>query len=350
MVSIIKNIIEQLFAEKHRTAIVDPRTPVEQAKDYLYGKDITLDTGSTSLGQRLTAPPFEPYNQQATSACGAYSGSHIRKLNESVENFPLVWYRARSNYSGEGMYTKEAIEFAAKANTFPIPGYLPYLTEGFANSMNSLSIIDLDRKTNVDYFQIAPYDADAVFTAVDNGYATIVGIYCTLNEWAEEMYARDFTTISLAPVHHFLAAIPNSHHMKDGYEWISVLESAQYGGWKMRHIRKDFLEKRMFLGGGFYHKPENTPAIPATHERVKPNGYCQYGQKNDAVLTLQNFLRDTGFLDAKYTTSYYGPRTSKAVLDWQLKNIVDIDKYTLNSYGGKYWGPVSVKRVNELYI
>jgi hypothetical protein len=318
---------------------VDVRTEEEKSRDYIYGLDIQLPRGG--YGKRIKKLPFEAYDQQRTLACGAYAASHARRLETKEENYPLAWYRTRSNFPAGGMFIKEVLELIAYAKTFPFPKKLPAkLTEAFANAMAlEPAIVTKDRSR--EYFSIKPYDADGVFDAVNNGFPVLLAFYSTTREWAEEMIPTDTVWINTAAVRHYVIAIPNSFHNKDGHEWVSVVDSARQGGLSLRHVRKDFLQKRMYLGAGFVRKAEIKKAkLPDL-----PTQGCQYGQRNSAVLALQKYLVSQSLMEERHTTGYYGNVTAAAVLRWQLDNIQDVNYAELVYLEGKHWGPLSVKAV-----
>ena len=68
-------------------------------------------------------------------------------------------------------------------------------------------------------------------------------------------------------------------------------------------------------------------------------GKARYGEKSMNVSDIQKKL---GVIQ----TGYYGPITAKAVLEWQLKNVVDSPE-VLKSLGGRIFGPKSVAVMNK---
>lgn len=338
MVTKMIDLIKQYFNPHTVDAVADPRPAAEKRKDYVYGKDIVLAHGGQK--KRLANPPIEPLHQGATSACGAYSATHGRILETGEKNNPLVWYRTRTNYPYEGMFTKDVLKLMAKGEVVDSK-FASRPFERVANRMPYLDVFNGKRSEEMEYYTISPFDADAVFDAVSNGRPTLISYFCTLREWGmQEMVVRDTTTKSVAPVRHFNMVIPNSNHFKDGYEWVSTLESSPYGGHTMRHIRKDFLQKRMWIGGGFSMPIKKSK----TQVTVKATQRCQKGQRNEAVQKLQRMLTQLGYMDERHNTGYYGVITSKAVLLWQLDNL-KFDSEKLVQWNGEYWGPLSVSHV-----
>lgn len=336
------SLIRQLFEPRSIQVAIDPRPSSEKAKDFYYGEDILLPKANT--GKRITKLSFKPYNQKQTFACGAFAASHARLIYENRETEPAVWYRSRTNYPGAGMYLKDVLKLASKASE---ERFNVEYTEQAFNAMPLKELFDNDRDTKYQYAQINPYDADAVWSAVSNGFPVIIAFYATNKEWVEEMYEREWTTVNLAPVRHYVTVLPNSNHEKDGKEWVSVVDSSPSNGFALRHLTKDFIKKRMYLGGGFYY-----PATSAPAKKVKsnPTQRVEYGQRNSGVITLQSMLNELGLMQSLHITGYYGNITARAVLTWQLANLVNADKEQLKAWEGKYWGPSSINRVKELYF
>lgn len=317
----------------------DVRTVEEKSRDYVYGQDLQLPGGSPS--KRIKKLPFEAYDQQRTSSCGAHAAAHARRLETREVTFPLVWYRSRSNFPKTGMFLKDVLELLAHAKTYLAPANIPQrLTEEYANAME-LQDVMADKDRTREYFSIKPYDANAVWEAVSNGFPTVISFYSTIREWGEEMVPMDEVWPSTARVRHYVVALPNSVHSREGYEWVTVVDSSRQGGFSMRHIRKDFLEQRMYHGGGFV----RATTLKVTKPKDLPTRNCAYGDKSEAVLALQKYLVTQGLMEERHTTSYYGNITAKAVLQWQLDSIVGINVAELIYLEGKHWGPLSVKAV-----
>ena len=319
----------------------DIRTEAEKSKDYIYGQDILLPAATAS--KRIKKLSFTPYDQQGTSACGAFSAAHARLIESGERTDPLVWYRSRSNYSKPGMFLKEVLELIAYAQTFPKNSSAPSeLTEEFANSLPYLPPFITKDKSR-EYFQIKPYDADGVFSAVTAGHPTLMTFFCTYDEWQDELVPKDRVWASTARVRHYVVALPNSAHSRDGYDWVSVVDSSPAHGYSLRHVRRDFIEQRMYLGGGFVAPSKVITLKP----KSLPTRSCKYGDKSIDVLALQEYLVTQGLMSVRNMTSYYGNITARAVLDWQLQNIKGLSLVEIAELDGKNWGPKSILAVTN---
>jgi hypothetical protein len=341
----VLTLLKQLFGEKFRDVLNDPRSQLEKLNDYKVGTDVILTASASAEGKRITKLPFKAYNQGKSSACGAFAASHARRLFEGEQTFPYQWYRARTNYDYEGMYLKDVLKLMAQAMIFEPKKAYNTLTEKEANALAYTKVYDEKRKDKYEYAQIDSYDADSIFSAVNEGYPVVFAFYSTVNEWKEIMEPTDVVTLFTAPVRHFVVALPNSTHLKNGKEWLSVIDSSPNKGFSLRHVSKDFIKQRSYLGAGFYY-PSKTRKTKVT---VVPQKAVKFGDNNAFVLDLQMFLYQTGYLSKVHTTSYYGPKTAQAVLTWQADNLLNVPMLELFELKGRYWGPKSIKRANELH-
>jgi hypothetical protein len=244
------------------------------------------------------------------------------------------------------MFVKEVVRLAAKADAVlpdvDLQAVSSLITEESVNAIPFKNLFENKRDEKFEYVQIKPYDADAVVDAVTNGHAVIISFYCTLNEWDKEMEVEDVTSPAVAPVRHFVAALPNSYHTHEGKSWISVIDSSPHGGHHLRHVTVDFLKNRMFLGGGFYY-PSKTGKKPI---KYIPGNSVKFGEKSVDVMNLQEYLVRNGLMTSNNVTGYYGNITARAVLEWQLKNLEN--SVAMRQLQGHYWGPRSINRAKEL--
>lgn len=343
----IKRFVEYHRTEKIQDTLRDDRPYKERELDYINGLDIVL----TAKGEnkRITKLPIQYYNQGSSSACGAHAAAHGRLLTEGNKTNPFDWYRLRTNYSGPGMYLKDVLKLKAEADvTEPLSSSLR-LTEAQANATQYKDLFN-KRQEKYDYYTIHYYDGDEVWSAVSNGLATTVSLYATGSEYTDEPRVLDWgLTLSWAPIRHFVEAIPYSNHTIDGVRYISVVDSSPFGGHTLRHISIDFLNERMYLGGGYYIK-RGAPRKRTPKEL--PIEKVEMFNRGDDVTVLQQFLNAEGLQESKHITGYYGPITARNVMEWQLRNVNEMKGYTakeLADLRGEYWGPASIKAVKKIY-
>lgn len=339
----MKNIIAYLLGPKFHNAVPDTRSQDKKAKDHKYGLDVAA--GSIKVGEKINTLPFVPLNQLQTLSCGAHAAAHGRRLENIGEApSPLIWYRARSNYSDGGMYLQDVLRMEQKAKSVP---YTTYPTEKYgieymANQLPNIIQYDDIRDEDYAYVQINPYDSRSVFEAVSAGHAPTISFFATVNEWnTQELTLKDSVSVWYAPVRHYIKALPNSVYEKDGDLWLTAIDSSPQGGHVRREVPMAFLTNRMYVGAGYVYKKNVAP--PAPIATTIPDQKCNYGQRNAAVLKLQTYMFEKGRMAKEHQTGYYGPITASAVLKWQLEHMANYPD--LPSLQGKWWGPASIERV-----
>ena len=255
----------------------------------------------------------------------------------------LVTYRQRSNYPQAGSIATDIydkLRAGIKAHSFfPTP-------EGFTEAQATAMPLTAGEKILKDfnYFQITNYGT--VPGEVAAGKAVSIFIYATTEEWSQE-YVEAKETLSItdsrATVRHCVCLVPEGDFMENGKQWLTVHDSAWFGGRSLRYISLNFLLTRAFYAGKVY--ATGTLPTPPAPVATLPTTPCQYGDRGSAAVeALQAFLVKEGKLDAQYVTGNYLALTAKAVLWWQLEHW---EKFSVNvpqllDWAGKYWGEQSI--------
>jgi hypothetical protein len=195
----------------------------------------------------------------------------------------------------------------------------------------------LDERGNQDFYLVAP--------DIAAGKAVAIFIYATEEEWAQEyVQIKDPNLVATsAYVRHCVCLMPNGDFTENGNPWLSVHDSAKFGGRHLRYMSHDFLLKRAYFSVKAY-AVDALPPAPTPEPVMKPTSVCRVNDKNDAVKLLQGFLMSEGKLHPEYVTGLYGPITAKAVLWWQLERWQKFNGGIpeLLDLGGKYWGKQSI--------
>jgi len=202
----------------------------------------------------------------------------------------------------------------------------------------------IDKATGKQLLENVPVD-------VASGKAVPIFIYATEKEWSQEYVevGTESVTLQDAEVRHCVCIIPQGDFTKDGKKWLTVQDSAKFGGRGMRYVEYDtFFLNRCYFASKVY--ATDTLPVPVTEIiMAKPTTPCALGDRNIAVLYLQQFLVNEGKLAPEYATRYYGAITAKAVLWWQLEhwNEFDVPVPKLLEWNGQYWGEGSIKIINK---
>lgn len=161
---------------------------------------------------------------------------------------------------------------------------------------------------------------------------------------------------------HSVCAIGGSGCIVDGKEGFFINDSAFFKGRVTRFgLTIRFITKEFWTKNGWgamlprFVEPlekkilENKPYVPVEYITLPAN----QGEEGDHVRAIQNALIRLGHNITSGATGFYGTETAKAVLSFQVSNAQKFFKlnntYTseaLRSFGGKYFGTLSVKVIN----
>jgi len=336
------------------SALPDDRPQVLKDKDYS-ADEVAMAVAVTPFRneriRELTATIFDQWYVGSCVPHGFYTQLEYEGIvSKGFNQSQLRAYRKRSNYPGGGsigadMYNQIR---AGQSNDFPTPrGF----TDAQANAMPYIAGTKLlpdwkyyqyiDKKTGLLTPEKIPADVAA-------GKAVAIFIYASDSEWSKEyVEATDNVSLGNAEVRHCVCIIPKGDFEKNGKNWLSVHDSARFGGRHLRYISEDFLMKRCYFAAKVLKAGEAEPIEPVTEE--KPLVPCEMGDRGQNVKALQAFLVKEGKLESQYLTGYYGAITAKAVLWWQLENWGEFSSNIpqLLEWGGKYWGGQSIAIINK---
>lgn len=330
-------------------ALPDDRPQEKREKDYR-SVEIAAASIATFMNVKPAALFATVFDQWYVGSCvphGFYTMLEYEGiLPPTFNQSQLRAYRKRSNYPVPGSIGVDMLDKirAGQSGDFPTP---PGFTEAKATTMDLI----LGDKVIKDFKYFQHLDAKGVqdFTLVPpdvaQGKAVAIFIFATEEEWSEEsveIKSPDLARANAA-VTHCVCLVPNGDFTENGKQWLTVHDSAKFGGRHLRYITYDFLLKRAYFSAKVY-AAGSLPTVPNDHTNMKPNTPCQFNDTSDAVKDLQSFLASQGKLQPYLVTGFYGPLTAKAVLWWQLENwnkfFGGVPK--LLDLGGKYWGEQSI--------
>lgn len=337
-------------------ALPDTRPAVLKDKDYST-KEIATSAVAPFQNSKPSKLEATEYNQWYAGSCVPHAFwtqlEYEGIINKDFNPAQLRSYRKRGNYpqagsNGTDMYDQMR---DGQSNDFSTP---KYFSEAMATAMPYVRGTKLVK--DFKYFQYV--DKTSWRTLVEDipkgvavGKAISIFIYATEEEWSKEYVdiINPNLNIANAVVRHAVCLTPKGDFTEKGKEWLTVHDSAKFGGRHLRYISYDFLKGRCYFGAEVYLAdsiPE--PEIPPLSDL--PLTYCELGDSSQSVRNLQAFLIKNGNLESKYLTGYYGALTARAVLWWQLEYWTH---FTANipqllDWGGKYWGSQSIKVLKEI--
>lgn len=342
-------------------ALEDNRSQDQKDKDYST-EEVAGDGADTVFKhKRIDRVETFEFNQWYTGSCvphGFLTQLEYEGISKAREVSRLRAYRKRSNYPQAGSIAVDMYKQIKSGQS------VDFLTpEGFNDKdANAMFYVRGDNLIAQDfkYFQyINKATGDLLLNNVPhdvaNGKAIAIFIYATIEEYSKEFVEVIDNDLKKhnATVRHCVCIVPNGDFTQDGKRWLTVQDSAKFGGLGVRHLEYD----EFFLGRTYFaskvYVGDKLPKPDAVYES-EATVTCRFGQKNSAVLSLQKFLVQAGKLKKEYQTGYYGALTAKAVLWWQLEywelfsETNDTEIPDLLNYDGKYWGKASVSIIKNL--
>lgn len=340
-----------------RDALPDERPMALREQDYSILEIAGVGVTKLFEHEQITKPTATEFNQWYVGSCVPHG--HLTMLEYEGIATPdisrLRLYRKRINYPSAGCNGVDIFNQikTGQSNDFETP---ERFREVQANAMPY--VLGVKILKDFRYYQYIDKKTgailhDDVVSGVANGKSVSIFIYATDDEWSEKYVElkENIANPWSAGVRHCVAIVPEGDFTKDGKRWLTVQDSAKFGGRGLRHVEFDtFFKTRCYLAATAYAVGE-VPTPPIKNED-DPFTYCELGDRNEAVLALQTFLVKEGKLEDQYTTGYYGALTAKAVLWWQLEHweLFTSDIPQLLEWGGKYWGDQSIKVYKEVVI
>lgn len=326
-------------------ALIDPRTDKEKEKDYTDKEIASAGVSSAFANPKIVALSAKLYSQEYTNSCvphGFLTQAEYEGFIPAEGISQILAYRKRSNYPNAGsaavdMYTKilEGVNF----------NYVQPVYAGMNDSQANALPLYLGDKLVKPFLYFSYTDYAKVPADIAAGKAVAMFIYATEDEWAREYVEIKSPNLNIndAYVRHCVCLVPKGDFTENGKKWLTVHDSAKFGGRHLRYVSYDFFLKRAYYASKITPKVAPVPQPPVPY---KPVIACAFGQSSDAVRTLQQYLASKGYLGAQYITGYYGAITAKKVLVWQLERWEafkdDGGVEYLLSLEGKYWGKKSI--------
>lgn len=316
--------------------IEDPRIEAEKILDHKHEEFTGIANAVDPFGNKKITSIFYPdEDQQQVGSCvphGTGKALAIERARDTTQGYQrLSWtfeYRLRPNLPQPGWWLQGAMESyrtigAPLFTTLPDPA-----TEDEANS----AIITSQARTEAaifkgqNYVQFAvPNNIDTIAGIASQGKGVAILFYSTYQEWASEtphiinpqLKQTDFS----AQVRHCVCVLPNSGFMENGKKYVTVQDSAHFGGVTLRHVPEDFIAARVY-DGGYWVSPAVLGAGPIPNHLFTK--VLKVGMTSSEVIQLQKLLIAEGFLRSDCASGYFGGMTLAALHAWQNKYAKDI--------------------------
>lgn len=359
----IKHLIYLLTRSKINTGVLpDPRPQEEKDKDYQHEElAMGLSIPQSIYGSKITESPYPIENQGATNSCIPHSGTLASGiLLKSISGFfvrlsKIFLYRLRSNFPDIGMYLQNMADLMISKGVPLLSSAPTPSTEELCNTFSLTAEMITEASTNkVDSYINVKYanQIDTLAEIASKGTPISILIYATRAEWSQvypQIYNK-FLTVDNAEVQHCITILPNSGFIENGLKYVTIQDSAFFGGFHLRNLSETFIKSRLY-GALYFAKLEYQAGLgvrPKHHfDTTKP---LTLGMNSIEVIALQKCLQFEGlFPQAQECTGYFGGLTRAGVKKFQdryadfilkpsgaIKPTGDCYSFTLNQLNNLY--------------
>jgi len=335
----------------------DTRTLTQKAKDFLHSERSFAGASAEDCFGNKKITKVDHENQYYTSSCVAHGSTgaleeEIKMDNggEAIRLSKSLVYRLRSNYPNPGMWHQEAFEILRKTGSC-LFGSLP--TPTTEEKINETVIKDAHIKEaslhkGKLYWTIDNSTIDKIADIAQKGHRVSIVIYASQEDWAKSYPTTyDSVTYNEAPVRHDVCVLPKSGFTENGVKYVSIVDSAGFGGIFLRHLSQDFVGKRV-VSAIYWDTVDLVAGYGVKPQFIFSKNLSQ-SMKIFDVLMLQKCLYYEGLLPEDCLTGYFGPYTTYAVKSFQLKYGTDIlTPLGLTEPTGNVMKS-TLKKLNEIY-
>lgn len=337
--------------------VEDPRLQEAKDKDWAHEERAMAKPLGPFDHQQIKKSPYPYEHQWYTSSCTPHGVGLALAIERKADVggytrlAPIFVYRLRANYPSEGCWLQNVFDIyrntgAPLFTTLPTPE-----REAQANAL-TLSQAMYDEAAifkGFNYYTIKEKwnDINVLGDIAQMGHAVPILFYANRNEWS-----RDYPVIlnphlrsGEAEVSHCVTILPNSGFTKNGIKYLTIQDSAAFGGMSLRHLSEEFVKARVFAAG-YWDKvvPLGSGAYP--HYIFSTD--LSVGMQNDNVRAMQKLFIAEGLLANENATGYFGGKTLAALHAFQDKYRSEILDPNGLSKPTNTFGPASRAVANKL--
>lgn len=354
------NWLLSFFRNKNDTGLrPDPRTQDEKDRDYLHEERVSTGPVTNPFGNvKITASPFTNIDQHQTLACVPHGiGTALaieRKADTGIYQSvsPMFAYRLRSNYPGGGSWPQQIFSIyknvgAPTYETLPTP-----FTENEANALYIPEPMRLEAAIfkGKTYFAVqVPNNIETLAKISQQGHGVPICFFSTQSEWSREYPVILKPTLKRfdaeATLQHEVCILPYSGFIENGVRYVTIQDSALFGGLSIRHVSEAFIAARVY-DAGYWDTVNIIGGGP--RPRYTFTKTLNVGARGDEVRMMQTLLVSEGVLPTDCMTGYFGGISQAAVRAFQVKyKDAILTPVNLASPTG-VWGPQCIKQANKL--
>lgn len=336
--------------------VADPRPEAKKEEDYLHEERAQKAGVEDPFGnKRMTESPYPYENQNSTSECVPHSVALALGVERQIDGpgfvrlSPTFLYRLRSNYPQEGSWMQGMFDIARKYGA-PLAATLPTpVLEQQANAavLTAQMYLEAEVYRGNEYYTLESYnDIETIAKIAQSGHAVPILIYATWAEWAVKIpFVQGFLEALSAPIRHCVTVLPKSGHKDGGKRYVTVQDSAWFGGFKLRHVSEAFIKVRCY-GAAYWDTVQIIGGGPRPKYVFTRN--LKVGDNSEEAKKMQLLLISEGLLPIDCATGYFGGRTLAGVRAFQNKYADEILKPLGLDAPTNSWGSMCIAKANKL--
>lgn len=356
--ALVKFILSFFKEPSSSTGVLpDTRSQEDKDKDYTSAERLTAGVPDPFGNEQIIESPYPYENQNRTFSCVAHSAGLAlaieRKMDQGTYTriAPIFDYKFRTNFPAEGSYPQNIFDiYRLKGSPLYTSMPTPY-SEVEANSvvitgqlLNEAAIFK-----GLNYFTVNNYsNINTLATIAMQGHAISILVYGMQDEWGLEYPTIEVPNLQLTTtteIRHCVTVLPYSGFTLNGKKYITIQDSAWFGGKKIRHLSEDWVSKRVY-GATYW----DTVAIEGggTKPLYTFARTLSVGSTGADVKALQQLLVYEQMLPSDATTGYFGGLTMAGVKAFQTKYASEILAPVGLTVPSGIFGPQSIKKANSI--
>lgn len=338
--------------------LLDPRPQSQKEGDFLHEERVMGPVEGVFKNKKIVESFYKYKNQKRTSSCVPHGVGLALTIERMVDSgnyaslAEMFAYRLRSNYPTEGCFPQNIFDVYQKRGA-PLYDSLP--TPEFEEQANAVILtnqmsVEAEIYRGKEYWTIKfPNEIQTIAEVAQQGHGVAITIFATQDEWGREYPNIQVPNLiyNNAEIRHEVCVLPKSSFIENGVKYITVQDSAWFGGKKLRHLSEDFIKRRnrtaiywdtvSTLGEGKRPKYVFTKVLTA-------------GMQSEEVRTVQKLLIAEGLLPSDLATGFFGGRTLAGIRAFQNKYADEILKPLGLDKPTNTWGSMCIAKANKLCI
>lgn len=311
----------------------DPRTQDQKDADWAHEERAMAKPLGPFDHQQIKRSPYPYEHQNYTSSCCPHGiglalaierKADVGSYTRIAYIFP---YRLRQNYPNEGCYFQNVFDIykntgAPLYDTLPTP-----MREAEANALQLTSAMYNEAAIfkGLNYYTVKTgfNDISVLGDIAQMGHAVSILFYSNTDEWSREypVILNPHLRSADAEISHCVTVLPNSGFTKNGIKYLTIQDSAAFGGISLRHLSEEFVKARVFAAG-YWDKV--VPLGSGPHPKYVFSRDLMVGMESLEVEYMQKLFIAEGFLANENATGYFGGKTLAALHAFQDKYRGDI--------------------------